>query len=70
MEVMLEVVYIRQHGMKVGDKAADKLFPFGWFGYSSMNHIKALAEAIDKGITIVETETWVKEMVEGVRDAR
>ena len=65
---MLEVAYIRQHGMEVGGKAADKLFPFGWFGYSSMKHIKALAEAIDKGITIVETDTWNREMIEGVRD--
>ena len=54
--------------MKVGGKAADKLFPFGWFDCSSMEHIKALTEAIDKGITIVETETWNREMVEGLRD--
>ena len=54
--------------MKVGGKAADKLFPFGWFDCSSMEHIKTLAEAIDKGITIVETETWNREMVEGLRD--
>ena len=56
--------------MKVGGKAEDKLFPFGWFGYSSMKHIKALAEAIDKGITVVETETWNKEMPGGVKDVR
>ena len=65
---MLEVIYIRQHGMKVGGKAADKLFPFGWFDCSSMEHMKALTEAIDKGITIVETETRNREMVEGLRD--
>ena len=52
----------------MGGEAEDILFPFGWFGYSSMKRIKALDEAIDKGITIVETETWNREMVEGLRD--
>ena len=56
--------------MKVGGKAEDKLFPFGWFGYSSMKRIKALDEAIDKEITVVETETWNKEMPGGVKDVR
>ena len=54
----------------MGGKAEDKLFPFGWFGYSSMKRIKALAKAIDKGITVVETETWNKEMPGGVKDVR
>ena len=56
--------------MKVGGEAEDILFPLGWFGYSSMKHIKALADAIKKGITVVETETWNKEMPGGVRDVR
>ena len=35
-----------------------------------MKRIKALDEAIDKGITVVETETWNKEMPGGVKDVR
>lgn len=63
---LLEVCYIRKHGVEVGSEEAQRLFPFGWSDYSSIQHIKALLEAIDKNILIQQTETWYREMAEGI----
>ena len=64
---MLEVIYVHRHGFTVGSEGADRLFPFGWFDVHGIKHIKALAEAIDKGILLRETDTWNVEMIEGAR---
>ena len=64
---MLEAIYIKRHGLTVGTDGADRLFPFGWFDATGIKHIRALAEAIDKGILIQKTDTWNREMIEGLR---
>lgn len=66
-QILLEVCYIRKHGLEVGSEASKRLFPFGWSDYCSLQHIEALVEAIDKNILIQQTETWCKKMAEGVR---
>ncbi len=64
---MLEVAYIKAHGLEVASPEADDLFPFTWFSSCTENHLEALAEAIAKKIRIIETDVWNQKMTEGVR---
>ncbi len=64
---LFETIYIKSKGLEVGTDEAMKLFPFGWFEPSSYTQkIKAIAEAMEGNIPILETNAY-QSLMEGVR---